>query len=73
MNTSCQHAVYFIAEIVLKCKVVACFKLHRDLTVTCSEIGNKNIPLSVRLRKNLPFQSTLIYRKVLPIILGGFM
>jgi hypothetical protein len=26
---------------------VARFKLHRGLTVTCSEIGNKNIPLSV--------------------------
>jgi hypothetical protein len=25
-------------------KVVARFKLHRGLTVTCSEIGNKNIP-----------------------------
>jgi len=26
---------------------VARFKLHRGLTVTCSEVGNKNIPLSV--------------------------
>jgi len=26
---------------------MARFKLHRGLTVTCSEIGNKNIPLSV--------------------------
>jgi hypothetical protein len=47
-----QQAVYFIAEIVLKLTVVARFKLHRGLTVTYSEIGNKNIPLSVRLSKN---------------------
>jgi len=44
MNSSCQQAVYFIAEIVLKSTVVARFKLHHGLTVTCSEIGNKNIP-----------------------------
>ncbi len=47
MNSSCQHAVYFIAELVLKSTAVARFKLHHGLTVTCSEIGNKNIPLSV--------------------------
>ena len=47
MNASCQHAVYFIAEIVVKSTAVARFKLHRGLTVTCSAIGNKNIPLSV--------------------------
>ena len=41
------HAVYFIAEIVLKLTAVARFKLHRGLTVTCSEIGNKNIPPTV--------------------------
>ncbi len=41
------HAVYFIAEIVLKSTAVARFKLHHGLTVACSEIGNKNIPLSV--------------------------
>jgi hypothetical protein len=33
--------VYFIAEAVLKLTVVARFKLYHDLTVTCSEIGNK--------------------------------
>jgi len=38
---SIQHAVYFIAEIVLKSKAVVRFKLHHELTVTCSEIGNK--------------------------------
>jgi len=46
-TTKAQHAVYFIAEIVLKSTAVARFKLHHGLTVTCSEIGNKNIPLSV--------------------------
>jgi hypothetical protein len=32
---------------VLKSTAVARFKLHRGLTVKCSEVGNKNIPLSV--------------------------
>jgi len=32
---------------VLKSTAVARFKLYHGLTVTCSEIGNKNIPLSV--------------------------
>ncbi len=47
MNSSCQQAVYFIAEIVLKSRFVARFKLYRGLTATYSEFGNKNIPLSV--------------------------
>jgi len=54
MNSSCQQAVYFIAEIVLKSTVVARFKLHHGLTVTCSEIGNKNIPLSVGNKRKEP-------------------
>src|SRR5690606_24566072 len=41
------HAVYFIAEIVLKSTSAARFKLYRGLTVTCSEVGNKNIPPTV--------------------------
>jgi len=32
---------------VLKTTSVARFKLHRIMTVTCSEIGNKNIPRSL--------------------------
>jgi hypothetical protein len=46
-NGSHQHAVYFIAEMVRKSTEVARFKHHHGLTVTCSEVGNKNIPLSV--------------------------
>lgn len=47
MNTSTQHAVYFIAEIVLKSMAVVRFKLYRGLTAKCSVIGNKNIPPTV--------------------------
>ena len=42
-NGSCQHAVYFIADLVLKSTAEARIKLYRGLKVTCFEIGNKNI------------------------------
>jgi len=42
---------------VLKSTAVARFKLHRGLTVTRSEIGNKNIPLSVSSKTKKPMYS----------------
>jgi hypothetical protein len=59
-----QHAVYFIAEIVLKSTVVARFKLHRSLIVTCSEIGNKNIPLSVSNKARAKLQLVTLIEKL---------
>jgi hypothetical protein len=62
------HKRYFIAELVLKSKAVARFKLYHGLTITCSEIGNKNIPPAVRQQKKIK-RMRIINEKYLPLAL----
>lgn len=70
---SSQQAVYFIAEIVLKSTAVARFKLYRGLIVTCSEIGNKNIPPAVvcQLKKKTHHMNKLNFITIIIVFLIG--